>query len=72
MKPSVRKYEMNPDKKRHLLDRVEQLTLILAMEASDLSEGEVARILEIDRVSVRVLRKNFIDEALKISNEAKK
>lgn len=46
---------------------MENTLLILAWEATILSEGQVVRILDLDRVSVRKMRIDMLDAATKLA-----
>lgn len=70
MKTSVRKYEMNPEKRQNILDQIEMLQVLLAVEAGELSEGQASKFLAIDRVSLRKKRIDFINDISKrLKNE---
>lgn len=45
----------------------ENALLLFAWEAGDLSEGQLSRALDIDRVSLRKMRDEARDQALKIA-----
>jgi hypothetical protein len=46
---------------------LENLLLILAWEAEILSEGQVSRILDADRVTIRQMRLDALDRATKLA-----
>src|SRR5688572_15925777 len=48
--------------KRSYVTEIEQLKVLLAWEAGRLSEGWAAKVLNLDRVSLRDLRLNFLEE----------
>lgn len=65
MKTSVRKYEMNPVKRQNILDEIETLKVLLALEAGELSEGQASTFLAVDRVSLRKKRIDYVTEIIK-------
>jgi hypothetical protein len=46
---------------------LENALMILAWEAEVLSEGQVSRLLDLDRVSIRQMRLDMIDRATKFA-----
>lgn len=51
-----------------LKTEVENLRLLLCWEAEYLSEGQMVRLLDIDRVSIRRMRAGAIDEGMKLAD----
>lgn len=48
--------------KRSFVTEIENLKVLLAWEAGQISEGWAAKILKLDRVSLRDLRLKYLDE----------
>ena len=55
--------------KRSYKSELENVLLLLAWEASLLSEGQVSKMLDIDRVSLRMLREGSIARGMEIAQE---
>lgn len=53
--------------RRSYKTELENAQILLAWEAAQLSEGQVARILDIDRVSLRMMREGAIAEGMNIA-----
>lgn len=60
----VKKYEMPIKKRENLLDEIELLTVLLAVETGDLSEGQACWLLAIDRVSLRSKKQDYLTSIL--------
>lgn len=54
-------------KSRSIKTELENAQLLLAWEAEQLSEGQVASMLDLDRVSLRKLRADAIDAGMQIA-----
>lgn len=48
---------------------LENVRLLLAWEAGDLSEGQVSRVLGIDRVSLRMMREGAVAAGMALAEE---
>lgn len=48
---------------------LENTLIILAWESANLSEGQCARMLDLDRVALRKLRMDTLDRAMKFAEE---
>lgn len=48
---------------------LENLQLLLCWESEQLSEGQMARLLDIDRVSLRKMRTDAIDSGMKLAEQ---
>lgn len=48
---------------------LENVRLLLACEAGDLSEGQVSRVLGIDRVSLRMMREGAVAAGMALAEE---
>ncbi len=46
---------------------LENVLLLLAWEAADLSEGQVSKLLDMDRVSLRQMRLDTLAQALRLA-----
>ena len=55
--------------RRSYKTELENVQILLAWEAADLSEGQVARMLDVDRVTLRQMREGAIVEGIKLADE---
>ena len=55
------------EKRQNILDQIEMLQVLLAVEAGELSEGQASKFLAIDRVSLRKKRIDFIHKIRRFS-----
>jgi hypothetical protein len=51
---------------------LENALLLLAWEAAELSEGQISRILDVDRLEIRKMRQEAIDAGMELAREIKK
>ena len=47
---------------------LENAQLLLAWEAAELSEGQMARLLDTDRLTIRKMRADAIDAGMRLAN----
>jgi len=55
--------------RRSYKTELENLQLLLAWEAGDLSEGQVANMLDVDRVALRMMRDGAIAAGMTLAEE---
>ena len=55
--------------RRSYKTELENLQLLLAWEAGDLSEGQVANMLDVDRVALRMMREGAIAAGMTLAEE---
>lgn len=55
--------------KRSFKTELENLQLLLCWEAEQLSEGQMSKLLDLDRVTLRQARLNALDAGMKLANE---
>ena len=55
--------------RRSYKTELENVQLLLAWEAGDLSEGQVAKILGVDRVSPRMIREGAVAAGMALAEE---
>lgn len=53
--------------RRSYKTELENALLLLAWEAAELSEGQMVQLLDIDRVTIRVMRLAAIDAGMKLA-----
>lgn len=64
----AREHQAKHRKTRHSYKtEVENLRLLLCWEAEQLSEGQISQLLDIDRVSIRKMRLDAIDEGMRLA-----
>lgn len=54
--------------RRSVKTELENTMILLAWEAEQLSEGQVSSLLDIDRVSLRKMRTDAIDEGMRLAD----
>lgn len=55
--------------RRSYKTELENLQILLAWEAGDLSEGQVANMLDVDRVALRMMREGAIAAGMTLAEE---
>jgi len=55
--------------RRSYKTELENVQILLAWESGELSEGQVARLLGVDRVSLRMMREGAIAAGMKIGEQ---
>ncbi len=55
--------------RRSYKTELENVQILLAWEAGEMSEGQVANMLNVDRVSLRMMREGAVAEGMEIAEE---